>query len=156
MIRPATPADAPAIAAIWNAYIRDTTVTFTLDEKSAADVAALIASPDPCLVWDTGQITGFARTFQFRGGRGYARSGEHTILLAPAAQGKGLGRALLRAIEGVAKARGFHSLIAGVSGENTAGVAFHAACGFVTVGIIPESGFKFGRWIDLVLMHKRL
>jgi L-amino acid N-acyltransferase len=157
MIRPAAPTDAPAIAAIWNAYIRDTTVTFSPDEKTDTDVAVLINGPDPCLVWHDGAgVTGFARYFQFRGGRGYAHAAEHTILLAPAAQGKGAGKALMNAVFDHARGRGFHTLMAGVSGENAAGIAFHAACGFATVGVVPESGFKFGRWIDLVLMQKRL
>ena len=85
MIRPATAADTAAIAAIWNAAIRETTVTFNPIEKTAPEVAALIAAT-PCLVWDAGgQIHGFARYFQFRGGRGYAHTAEHTILLLPGA-----------------------------------------------------------------------
>lgn len=81
---------------------------------------------------------------------------EHSIHLEPLARGQGLGRALMQAIETHALARGTHSMIAGVSGENATGIAFHAALGYRTVATLPESGFKFGRWLDLVLMQKFL
>lgn len=157
MIRPAAAADAPQIAALWNAMIRDTTATFTPDEKTLDQIGAMIAGTDPFLVWAEGyQVLGFARYFQFRGGAGYRHTAEHTILLAPQARGQGGGRALMTAIADHARAAGRHSLIAGVSGENAAGIAFHAACGFQTVATLPEMGWKFGRWLDLVLMLKRL
>lgn len=157
MIRAAIPADAAGIAAIWNPVIRDTTITFNPDEKSVADLVALIRSPDPMLVWaEDGQILGFARYGQFRGGAGYRFTSEHTILLAAERRGKGGGRALMAALADHARAAGRHSLIAGVSGENAPGIAFHAACGFKTIARLPEVGWKFGRWLDLVLMLKRL
>jgi L-amino acid N-acyltransferase len=158
MIRPATPADAAAIAAIWNHYIRHTTVTFNPTEKTEAEVAALSTAPHAFFVATTGaQITGFARHFQFRSGQGYARAAEHTILLAPdAPKGLGTGRALMQAIFDDASEKGIGAMIAGVSGENAAGRAFHAALGFSEVGLIPAVGWKNGRWLDLMLMQKRL
>ncbi len=155
MIRPATAADAPAIAAIWNHYIRETTVTFLPDEKSVEDVEKMIAT-DVCLVADYGGIQGFARYFQFRGGRGYFHTVEHTVLLASGTAGRGYGRGLMKALMAHAAQAGKHSMWAGVSGENRAGVSFHAALGFQEIARLPEVGFKFGRWIDLVLMQKRL
>ncbi|MBI1416358.1 MAG: GNAT family N-acetyltransferase [Limimaricola sp.] len=157
MIRPATSADADAIAAIWNHYIRTTTVTFLPDEKTQAEVAALIAGPDPVLVAEVaGRVSGFARYFPFRAGRGYVHTVEHTVLLAPGAEGAGQGRALMTSLVDHARAHAKHSIWAGVSAENEAGVAFHGRLGFVTVARLPEVGFKFGRWIDLVLMQKML
>ena len=155
MIRPATAADAPAIAAIWNHYIRETTVTFLPDEKSVEDVEKMIAT-DVCLVADDGGIQGFARYFQFRGGRGYFHTVEHTVLLASGTAGRGYGRGLMKALMAHAAQAGKHSMWAGVSGENRAGVSFHAALGFQEIARLPEVGFKFGRWIDLGLMQKRL
>ena len=157
MIRPATAADAPGIAAIWTPVIRDTTITFNPVLKSEAEIAALTEGADPFLVWEeAGQILGFARYFQFRGGLGYLHTVEHTILLHPGGQGRGGGRALMVALCDRARAAGKHSMFAGVSVENVAGLAFHAAIGFDTVARLPEVGFKFGRWIDLVLMQNRL
>lgn len=155
MIRPAQINDAARIKAIWNHYIRNTTVTFLPDEKSLQDVESMIDA-DPCLVWDDGQVVGFARYFQFRGGRGYAPTVEHTVLLDPSAAGRGIGRNLLIAICDLAAQDGKHSIWAGISAENGAAVAFHEACGFEAVARLPEVGFKFDRWIDLIFMQKRL
>jgi L-amino acid N-acyltransferase YncA len=157
MIRAATPQDVPAIMAIWNHYIRDTTVTFLPVEKTAADIAPLIAGTDPFLVWeDDGQAIGFARYFPFRSGAGYARTVEHTILFAPGKGGGGRGRYLMEHLCALAGKADKHSMIAGVSAENAAGVAFHQKLGFIPVATLPEVGFKFGRWLDLVLMQRRL
>lgn len=161
MIRPAVAPDAPAIAAIWNPVIRDTVITFNPVEKSAEDIAALIAEAaahDRCfLVAETdGAVRGFARYFQFRGGLGYARSMEHTLYLDPAAQGRGLGDALMNALEAHAGERGHRMLIGGITGDNTASLRFHARRGFVEVGRIPDAGWKFGRFHTLVLMQKLL
>ena len=93
-----------------------------------------------------------------RSARAWATSGqeEHSILLAPGAQGSGLGRALLTAVEDHARAGGAHCLFAGVSAENDAGRRFHARMGYAEVAVLPDVGWKFGRYIDLVLMQKFL
>lgn len=161
LIRLAEPADAGAIAALWNPYIRDTAVTFNAVEKTEADVAGMIADRArqghaTFVAVDGGALLGFATYAQFRAGVGYATSMEHSILLSPLARGRGVGRGLLRAICEHAAAAGAHHMIAGVSAENPDGVAFHAAMGFAEVARIPKAGFKFGRRIDLVLMQKFL
>ena len=161
MIRPACPEDAHAVAAIWNAVIRDTAATFTTLEKTAeglvADFAGKRAAGREFLVAELdGEVAGFATYFQFRGGPGYRHTMEHTVILAPKAWGRGIGRALMSAIEDHARAGGAHSLFAGVSGENASGIAFHAAIGFTEIARLPEVGRKFDRWMDLVLMQKLL
>lgn len=160
MIRPATPQDAPAIAAIWNPIIRDSLVTFNAAEKSDAEVAALVdrAGQDgrAFLVADDGGLLGFVTYVQFRNGIGYRHSMEHTIILSPAARGRGTGRALMAAMETHAAQRGAHVMVAGISAENPDACAFHAAIGYRHVAVLPEVGRKFDRWLDLVLMFKRL
>jgi L-amino acid N-acyltransferase YncA len=157
-IRPATQADAAAIAAIWNHYIRDTIVTFNAQEKTATEIAAGIADPKSpfYLAEQDNRIEGFATYSDFRKGVGYAFTKEHTVMLAPGTGGKGLGRALMAEIERHATRNGINSLFAGVSAENTDGVAFHAACGYAEVARLSKVGWKFGRWHDLVLMQKFL
>lgn len=156
MIRPARPEDAAALVALWNPWIRDTAVTFNPTEKTEADLVQMISARDCFLVYINNGLQGFASYSQFRGGLGYARSMEHTIILAPTARGMGAGRALMTAIEAHARAAGVHQMIAGVSGENPEGRAFHARLGYHEIAIIRDAGFKFGRFMDLVLMQKFL
>jgi phosphinothricin acetyltransferase len=160
VIRAATAADAGAVAALWNHYIRDTLVTFNFAEKSEEEVAAMIASRQAAghgfFVAAEGGLLGFATYAQFRGGVGYARTMEHTILLAPQARGRGVGRALMAAMEEHAREAGAHSLFGGVSGANPEGRAFHLAMGFAEAAVLREVGWKWGRFLDLHLMQKIL
>ncbi|MDE0530514.1 MAG: GNAT family N-acetyltransferase [Albidovulum sp.] len=159
-IRVAERIDAESIADIWNPVIRDTEATFNSVEKSEEDLRALIAgkrdSGLPVLVACDPAIAGFALCGQFRGGIGYARTMEHTIMLAPYARGKGMGRKLMAALEERARLKDIHSLIAGVSSANSSGVEFHRAIGYKEVARLPEVGFKFGNWYDLILLQKFL
>lgn len=158
IVRPALARDATAIAEIANAIIRDTLTTFTTQERSPADVADDIAKRGVAfqVVEQQGRVSGFATYGRFRNGPGYAHSREHSIQLAPEARGQGAGRALMLALEKVACADGVHVLVAGISAENPGAVAFHTALGFTQVGRMPEVGFKWGQWLDLVLMQKIL
>ena len=160
-IRDAEVADTAQIAEIWNHNIRDTVTTFTTVEKTAVGLATEIAERQakgfPFLVAEEGGvIMGFATYGPFRGGPGYAYTAEHSIMLRTDAMGRGLGRQLMTALESRACAAGLRVLIGGLSGENTAAKAFHSALGFEVVGILPETGRKFDRWLDLILMQKRL
>ncbi|MEO9827362.1 MAG: N-acetyltransferase family protein [Paracoccaceae bacterium] len=155
--RLAAVSDAQTIADIVNPVIRDTAITFNAQERSATDIAQAIETL-PCylVAEDVGEVIGFASYDQFRKGIGYARAMEHTIVLAKTARGKGAGRALMSAVTDHARAAGVGSLWAGVSSENPAGVAFHTSLGFETIATLPKVGFKFGRWMDLVLMRQWL
>ncbi|PZR00491.1 MAG: GNAT family N-acetyltransferase [Cereibacter sphaeroides] len=156
-LRRAVAADAPAVMAIYNHYIRHTTVNFSSTEKTRADILDLLSNRPAFFVTERdGQILGFATYAQFRASDGYARCMEHTILLLPEVSGAGLGRALLTAVEDHARARGAHTMFAGVAAENEAGRAFHSAMGYNETFILRETGWKFGRWLDLVLMQKFL
>jgi len=161
MIRPARATDAPAIAAIWNPVIRDTEITFNSAEKPPEEIAGMVAAKAAAghgfFVADQGDaLLGFALYGQFRGGVGYARTMEHTIILTPDARGRGLGARLLGVLEDHARARGAHSIFAGVSSGNPPGRAFHARMGYVEVATLHGVGWKFGRLFDLHLMQKRL
>lgn len=107
-LRPAAPEDAEAVTAIWNRIITETSVTFTTTPKTAAEVAGLITARAPAFIVaeGQGQVLGFASYAPFRSGPGYAHTMEHTILIAPQGQGRGLGRALMLALETTAREAG--------------------------------------------------
>jgi len=156
-VREATVQDAAAVTLIWNHYIRETSVTFNAQEKPVEEVADLIVTrPAFFVALDQGRVAGFATYGQFRSGVGSARTMEHTIQLAPGASGRGLGRALMTLVEDHARTGGAHSMFAGVSGENPEGRAFDARLGYAETAVLPHVGWKFGRWMDLVLMQKFL
>lgn len=161
ILRAATVQDAPGIASVWTPVVTDSLITFSTQVRSPDQIAALIedkARDDHAFVVAerAGRIAGFATYGQFRGGPGYAHTMEHTILLAQWARGQGVGRALMAALERHARTKDVHSLWAGVSAANPGGVRFHEKVGFRPIARLPEVGFKFGQWLDLILMHKRL
>lgn len=156
IIRQARPEDAEAIAALWNPVIRDTAITFNSVEKTVETMTQEIAARHAFLLAEDDALLGFATYGQFRGGIGYARTGEHTIALAPDTRGRGIGRALMQALEDHAREAGFHSMIAGVSDENPGGIAFHERMGYAQVAVLPQVGWKFERWMDLILLQKLL
>ncbi|CAN1513237.1 COG1247 Sortase and related acyltransferases [Paracoccaceae bacterium] len=162
MIRPARASDAPALAALLNHWIENTAVTFNPVPKTETDILDMIAAKAAAghgfLVAESpdGTLLGQASYGQFRAGKGYATCMEHSISLAPTAAGKGIGRALMTAIQDHARAIGAHQMIAGVSGENPQGRAFHERLGYRHIATVPQAGHKFGRFIDLVLLQKFL
>lgn len=161
-LRNATTQDCPAILEIINEEIRDRLATFKSIERKVEDLIDELAWKQeramPMFVAEgpDGQILGYGTYGLFRSGEGYAYTMEHTIMLAAAGQGQGIGRAIMAALEDHARANGVHSLVAAVSAANDPGVRFHAALGYETVGTMPEAGFKGGKWLDLVLMQKLL
>lgn len=161
MIRLATADDAVQIAGIWNPIIRDSVYTFNSVEKSPADIAALIAerTRDRFVFFVSemaGEILGFASYSQFRGGIGYKKTMEHTVMISQNSKGAGIGRKLLQAIEVHAKNAGHHSMFAGITGGNSVAIEFHARLGYEQVARIPDAGYKFEQFFDLVLMQKHL
>lgn len=161
MIRPVEPADLPAILAFWNPIIRETTIIFSSEERTEQSLGAMIATRraagrEMLLAEAAGAVLGIATYDQFRGGLGYVHAMEHTVMLAPSARGRGVGRALMLAIEDHARVRGAHTMVAAVDAANAGGIGFHERIGYVRVGYLPESGRKFDRWLDLVLLQKIL
>ncbi|MFG1293383.1 GNAT family N-acetyltransferase [Xanthobacter versatilis] len=161
-IRPATPADIPAIAAIYDEAVRTGTASFELAPPGVSEMtrrhAALVEAGFPYLVMDEGGVVlGYAYVGAFRPRIAYRHTVENSIYVAPAAQGRGVGRALLEALIAACEAAGFRQMVAVIGDSANAGsIGLHRACGFADIGILPATGLKFGRWIDTVLMQRPL
>jgi phosphinothricin acetyltransferase len=160
LIRPSTEADLPAIAAIYGHHVLNGTGTFettppTLEEMTARR-ADVLGKGLPWLVAEQdGRVLGYAYCQWFKPRPAYRYSAEDSIYLHPDAAGKGLGKQLLTALEQQAVSAGVRKLIAVIGDSGNAGsIGVHRACGFRQVGVIASCGWKFGRWLDIVLMDK--
>jgi len=160
-IRDATVSDVPAITVIYNALLETTTHEWTeiahtvaereqwLADQSAAGRPALVAI-------DSGAVVGWATYGDFRDSErwpGYRYTVEHSIHVREDHWGRGVGRALMDALVGRARAEGKRVMVAGIDGDNTGSIRFHERLGFFEVGRMPGIGEKFGRRLDLVLMQ---
>ncbi|MBX3588288.1 MAG: N-acetyltransferase [Ramlibacter sp.] len=159
-IRASTDADLPAITAIYAHHVLHGTGTFETTPPTETEMtgrrADVLAKGLPWLVIeDAGQVLGFAYCQWFKPRPAYRFSAEDSIYLAPDAGGRGLGRALLAALVEQATAAGVRKLIAVIGDSANAGsVGVHRALGFSEVGVLKSCGWKFGRWLDVVLMDK--
>ena len=104
------------------------------------------------------EVLGYAYAGPYRPRPGYRFMVEDSIYIAPPAQGAGIGRALLGELIEICEAKGFRQMIAVIGGgtEHPASVGLHRALGFREIGMIEASGFKFGRWLDTMLMQRAL
>ena len=158
IVRTAQSADACEVAAFWAPIVQETTFAFTDQVKTPDVVRDMIDRRQEAFIVaeNEGAVVGFATFDVFRNGPGYARTSELSIILSKTARGQGIGRALITELEERARKAGIHVMVAGISAENPAALAFHAALGFREVGRMSEVGRKFERWLDLVLMQKIL
>lgn len=161
IIREATPEDLPAILAIYNEVILTSTAVYCDDpvalEERTRWFEGRRAQGYPVLVAEAeGQIAGYASFGDFRTFPGYRFSVEHSVHLAPAFRGRGTGSALVEALLPHARALGKHVMIAAVDAANQGSIRFHERLGFKEVARMPEVGYKFGRWLDLVMLQKIL
>lgn len=160
-IRPACPADAPAIAAIYAHHVIHGTATFDTVPRTPAETAAKIAqfaAPGwPYLVATRdGQILGYAYAAQFRDRPAYGFACENSVYLHPDHIGQGHGKVLLEALITAATAAGFRQMIAVIAGGEAASVALHTRAGFRHNGTMQAVGRKFGRWLDTIYMQLAL
>ncbi|RTL54089.1 MAG: N-acetyltransferase family protein [Bradyrhizobiaceae bacterium] len=161
-IRPATTADIPAITEIYAVEVRDKTATFELTPPDNGEMlrrfSDITGNGFSYLVAEReGAVAGYAYVAPYRARPAYRFTVENSIYLAPAYQRQGIGSALLMELIAQSQARGFRQMIAVIGDSaNTASVALHARCGFEMIGTLPDVGFKFGRWLDSVLMQRAL
>ncbi len=160
-IRDAVETDLPAILAIHNLAVAETTANWMygqvgLDNRRAW-FAEKVAKDQPVLVALRGaELVGYAYYGPFRVPDGYRHTVENSVYVRKDMHGQGIGRALMIELIARARAKGHHAMIAGIAAENTGSIALHAKLGFVERGRMPQVGAKFGVWLDLVLMQLML
>jgi len=162
LIRPSQDSDIDAITLIYAHHVLHGTGTFETTPPAAADMAArradVLSKQLPWLVVeDAGEVLGFAYGNWFKPRPAYRYSVEDSIYLAPAAAGRGLGKALLAELLAVLERGGTRKVMAIIGDSANAGsVGVHQALGFEHVGVVQSCGWKFDRWLDIVLMQKSL
>ena len=161
-IRPSRDDDIDAITLIYAHHVLHGTGTFEVDPPSVQDMRArraeVLARGLPWLIAESdNQVSGFAYCNWFKPRPAYRFSAEDSIYLAPHANGQGLGRALLAELATQAGRAGVRKLIAGIGDSgNTGSIGVHRALGFQHVGVLASCGWKFDRWLDVVLMERSL
>jgi L-amino acid N-acyltransferase YncA len=163
LIRPAAAADIPAITAIYGHAVTHGTATFETDPPGEAEMCkrfdALVTAGFPYLVAcaEDGRTVGYAYAGPYRARIAYRHTIEDSVYIDPAFHRRGLGRALLDRLVTESEARGFRQMVA-VIGDSAQipSIALHRAGGFRMVGTFAAVGFKFGRWLDTVMMQRAL
>ena len=161
-IRPSSDPDLPAITAIYGHQVLHGTGTFETTPPTEADMVTrrldVLARGLPYLVAErAGKLLGFAYCQWFKPRPAYRYSAEDSIYLDPDAAGQGVGKQLLQELVRRAEAVGVRKLIAVIGDSNNASsIGVHRSLGFEKVGVIQSCGWKFDRWLDIVLMEKAL
>src|SRR5215470_1959259 len=161
-IRPSEEADVPALTEIYHHHVLHGAASFEIEPPDEAEMArrrrAVLDGGYPYLVAEQdGRVVGYAYASAYRPRPAYRNTVENSVYVEPGREGQGIGRALLAALLDACEQRGFRQVVAviGDSGHE-ASIGLHRALGFRIVGTLRSAGFKFGRWIDIVLMQRAL
>ena len=160
MIRIATEQDVPAILDIYGPYILTSTATFEYDVPSISEFLQryfTITAQFPWLVWEeNGKILGYAYASAPYTRAAFGWCAEPSVYLLPEARGRGIAKGLYEALEKILLAQGYQVLYALITQENTPSVRFHEKMSYRFSALFSDCGYKFGRWLGLIWMEKRL
>ena len=162
-ITDATECDLPDVLALYRHYVRNSVVTFDEKPPTLAQFRSKfrhlqkLGYPFRVVRAPEGTLLGYAYVFPFREKSAYRKTVESSIYLGPAATGRGLGTALLADLIDACTKAGLKELIAIISDQGAeASLALHQRFGFVETGRMGKVGFKFERWIGIILLQKSL
>jgi len=161
-VRPATSADITAIAAIYRPSVLTGTASFELEPPDEAEMlrrfAAIADAGYPYFVATLGdRVVGYAYASAYRTRPAYRFTVENSVYIAPEVQGKGVGTLLLKALIEAATAKGYRLMVAVIGdSRNQGSITLHRNAGFTFCGTIHSVGYKFGRWLDSVIMERPL
>ena len=160
MIRIAYETDVVPMLDIYAPYVRETTITFEYEVPTAnafRERFAAVTRKLPWLCWEEqGQILGYAYASLPFERAAYAWCAEPSIYLRTDARGRGIGKRLYEALEAILSQMGYQVSFAIITGENEASLAFHRAMGYEKCSELVKCGLKFGRWLDVYWLEKRL
>lgn len=162
VVRNASEADVPAVAAIYAAEVRDFVNTYEYDAPDEAEMTKrmrnVIEGGYPYIVAELdGQVVGYAYASGFRSRAAYHWVVENSVYVAAGRQGKGIGAALLQKLIEECEARDFRQMVAVIGvATNTASIRLHERFGFRHIGTFPGIAWKHGRWLDTVFMQRAL
>jgi phosphinothricin acetyltransferase len=161
IIRAARRADVPAILAIYNDAVLNTTASAdyeprTLESRLAWFDAHAEAGYPVFVAVKNGKVAGWSALSRYRERVGYRFTVENSIYVDAGERGSGIGRQLMRPLVEAAQAMGMHTILAVISADNEASIRLHRAFGFEEVGRVREVIYKFETWIDVIFMQKML
>ena len=161
MLRAAERGDAETIMAIYNHEVHHETSTFDLVPRTVEDQRAWLAARSGAFsvvvaVHPTGDVVGFGSLSPYKERAAYRTTVEDSVYVERYHGGAGIGTAILDHLVELARASGFHAVMARIEASSTASRALHERCGFVLVGIEREVGRKFNRWLDVAVMQHLL
>jgi L-amino acid N-acyltransferase YncA len=161
-IRPTIAADLPAITEIYEQAVRFGTATFELIPPDLTEMTrrfqVLMEGGFPYFsAILEGRVIGYAYAGAYRPRPAYRFTVENSVYLQPSSHRRGVGLQLLQRLIAECEARGYRQMIAVIGDSANAGsIGVHTKCGFQMVGTHPNVGFKFGRWLDTVMMQRAL
>ncbi len=162
VIRPSGDDDVASIAPIYAESVKTGTASWEYEPPSVEEFAArrreILAKEFPYFVAELdGNVVGYSYASSYRARIGYRFTVEDSVYVSPVVGGRGVGKALLNRLIDACRERGFRSVVAVIGDSNNrASIALHEACGFHVVGVFPELGYKFDRWLDSVQMMRKL
>jgi len=161
-IRSAQSSDLPAILAIYNEAVLNTTASYDYEPNTLEQRMVWFEDhqrqklPVVVAVNAAGTVIGWGSLSKFRDKIGYQYTVEHSVYVAPGQRRQGVGRLIVTTLIEAARDLGKHSIIGGVDAQNEASLRLHEALGFEQVAHFKQVGYKFDRWLDLVFMQRML
>ena len=157
-VRSAAEEDVQAILEIINFEIANTTTVYDYTERTTEAQLAWFKNKKeesmPVIVAElNGAVVGYGTYGIFRPWDGYLHSIEHSMYVSNGSRGRGIGKLILSELIRLARAEGYHTMIAGLDAANRGSYEFHKKCGFVEIGVLREIGYKFDRWLNLIFMQ---
>lgn len=159
-IRKAKIDDLLGITSIYNDAIKNTVATFDTKTKTFEEQKVWFdrhGSKNPIIIAiDNRNIVGWAALSKWSNKEAYCNTAEISVYVKDSFEKKGIGRKLIQEILKKGKKAGLHLIIARITNENQVSIHLHESVGFTQVGVMKECGYKFGKWLDVILMQKLL